>query len=182
VRNHRCVSLELGQFFVRLRTKVTILQRGHKLLSDMDEDIGQALESALIDEVIEVVTGAQCLRVTSDVTGKAVWAMKDGEVRFYVGTEILQALGRRPNIEGLRLDLAVVTVDGGRIVVHGAILTSRAHIYAVGDVNDVTPIVHLAIQQGEIASYNATHSDEPAKMIDHRLDKRSSSPVRRSQC
>jgi len=48
--------------------------------------------------------------------------------------------------------------------------TSQAHIYAVGDVNDVTPIVHLAIQQGEIAAYNATHADQPAKTIDHRLD------------
>ena len=40
----------------------------------------------------------------------------------------------------------------------------------MGDVNDVTPIVHLAIQQGEVAAYNATHTDPPAKTIDHRLD------------
>jgi pyruvate/2-oxoglutarate dehydrogenase complex dihydrolipoamide dehydrogenase (E3) component len=164
------VALELGQFFARLGTKVTILQRGRTLLSEMDEDVGCALEAALIDEGIEVVTGVQLLRVTHGATGKTVWAMKDGYERSYVGEEILQALGRRPNIEGLHLELAEVTVDGGRIVVNGAMRTSQAHIYAVGDVNDITPIVHLAIQQGEIAAYNATHSDEPAKMIDHRLD------------
>ena len=96
--------------------------------------------------------------------------MKDGRERSYVGEEILQALGREPNIKGLHLDLAEVTVDGGRIMVDGAMRTSQAHIYAVGDVNDVTPIVHLAIQQGEIAAYNATHADQPGKTIDHRLD------------
>ena len=48
--------------------------------------------------------------------------------------------------------------------------TSQAHIYAVGDVNDVTPIVHLAIQQGEIAGYNAANPARPAKELDHRLD------------
>jgi pyruvate/2-oxoglutarate dehydrogenase complex dihydrolipoamide dehydrogenase (E3) component len=96
--------------------------------------------------------------------------MKDGRERCYVGQEILQALGRQPNVEGLRLDLADVTVDGGRIVVDSAMRTSQAHIYAVGDVNDVTPIVHLAIQQGEVAGYNAMQADRPAKMIDHRLD------------
>jgi pyruvate/2-oxoglutarate dehydrogenase complex dihydrolipoamide dehydrogenase (E3) component len=96
--------------------------------------------------------------------------MKDGRERPYVGEEILQALGRQPNIEGLRLDSAGVTVDGGRIVVDGAMRTSQAHIYAVGDVNDVTPIVHLAIQQGEIAAYNATHPGGPVKELDHRLD------------
>jgi len=164
------VALELGQFFARIGTRVTILQRGRTLLSGMDEDVGRALEAALINEGIEVVTGAQLLRVTHDATGKTVWVMKDGRERSYVGEEILQALGRQPNIEGLHLDLAEVTLDGGRIVVDGAMRTSQAHIYAVGDVNDVTPIVHLAIQQGEIAAYNTTHADQPAKTIDHRLD------------
>jgi pyruvate/2-oxoglutarate dehydrogenase complex dihydrolipoamide dehydrogenase (E3) component len=164
------VALELGQFFARLGTRVTILQWGRTLLSGMDEDVGRAIEASLVDEGIEVVTGAQWLRVTHDATGKTVWALKDGRERSYVGEEILQALGRQPNIEGLHLELAKVTVDGGRIVVDGAMRTSQAHIYAVGDVNDVTPIVHLAIQQGEIAGYNATHADQPAKMIDHRLD------------
>lgn len=164
------VALELGQFFARLGTRVTILQRGRTLLSEMDEDVGRALEAALIDEGIEVVTGAQLLCVTHDAAGRTVWVMKDGRERSYVGGEILQALGRQPNIEGLRLDLAEVTVDGGRIVVDGAMRTSQAHIYAVGDVNDVTPIVHLAIQQGEMAAYNATHPGRPVKEFDHRLD------------
>ena len=164
------VALELGQFFARLGTKVTILQRGNTLLSEMDEDVGRALEAALIDEGIDVVTGAQWLRTTHEASGKTVWVMKDGRERPYVGEEILQALGRQPNIEGLRLDLAEVAVDGGRIVIDGAMRTSQPHIYAVGDVNDVTPIVHLAIQQGETAAYNATHPGRPAKMLDHRLD------------
>ncbi|MEQ1790712.1 MAG: FAD-dependent oxidoreductase, partial [Nitrospiraceae bacterium] len=164
------VALELGQFFARVGTKVTILQRGRMLLSGMDENVGRALEAALIDEGIHVVTGAQLLRVTHDTTGKRVWVMKDGREQSYVGAEILQALGRSPNIEGLRLDLADVIVDGGRIVIDAAMRTSQRHIYAVGDVNDLTPIVHLAIQQGEIAAYNATHADQPAKTIDHRLD------------
>ena len=164
------VALELGQFFARLGTRVRILQRGRTLLSEMDEDVGRSLEASLIDEGIEVVTGAQWLRVTQGATGKTVWVLKDGRERSYVGEQILQALGRRPNIEGLSLDLAEVTVDSGRIVVDGMMRTSQVHIYAVGDVNDVSPIVHLAIQQGEIAGYNATHADQPAKTIDHRLD------------
>jgi pyruvate/2-oxoglutarate dehydrogenase complex dihydrolipoamide dehydrogenase (E3) component len=164
------VALELGQFFARLGTKVTILQRGRTLLSKMDEDVGRALELALIDEGIQVITDAQVSRVTLGTTGKTVWVMNDGREQSYVAEEILQALGRRPNIDGLCLDLADVTVDSGRIVVDDAMRTSQAHIYAVGDVNDISPIVHLAIQQGEIAGYNATHADQPAKTIEHRLD------------
>jgi pyruvate/2-oxoglutarate dehydrogenase complex dihydrolipoamide dehydrogenase (E3) component len=163
------VALELGQFFARIGTKVTILQRGETLLSEMDEDVGRAIAAALIDEGIEVVTGAQLLRMTHDERRKTLWVMKDGSERSYASEEILQALGRQPNIEGLRLDLAEVTVDDGRIVVDDTMRTSQSHIYAVGDVNDLTPIVHLAIQQGEIAAYNAMYPDGPAKELDHRL-------------
>jgi pyruvate/2-oxoglutarate dehydrogenase complex dihydrolipoamide dehydrogenase (E3) component len=163
------VALELGQFFARIGTKVTILQRGETLLSEMDEDVGRAIAAALIDEGIEVVTGAQLLRMTHDERRKTLWVMKDESERSYASEEILQALGRQPNIEGLRLDLAEVTVDDGRIVVDDTMRTSQSHIYAVGDVNDLTPIVHLAIQQGEIAAYNAMYPDGPAKELDHRL-------------
>ena len=164
------VGLEFGQFFARLGTRVTLLQRSQTLLSGMDEAVGRALEAALLDEGIEVVTGAQLLRVTHDATGKTVWVMKDGRERSYVGQEILQALGRRPNIEGLQLDLAEVAVEEGRIVVDETLRTSQAHIYAVGDVTGISPIVHLAIQQGETAAHNAMHRSGPVKALDHRLD------------
>jgi pyruvate/2-oxoglutarate dehydrogenase complex dihydrolipoamide dehydrogenase (E3) component len=164
------VALELGQFFSRLGTKVTILQRGETILSDMDEDVGQALEAALRHEGIEVVTDAQLLRVTSDKAGKSVWVKQAGRERVFAGEAILQALGRRPNISGLQLDSASVDVTAGRIVTDEAMRTSQPHIFAVGDVNDLNPIVHIAIQQGEIAGYNATHLGTIPKELNHRLD------------
>ncbi|MGB4895577.1 MAG: FAD-dependent oxidoreductase, partial [Nitrospira sp.] len=80
------------------------------------------------------------------------------------------ALGRRPNLTALNLEAAGVGVIDGRLVVGRDMRTSQPHIFAVGDVNDLTPIVHLAIQQGETAGFNATHPNEPARVIDHRLD------------
>ena len=59
-------------------------------------------------------------------------------------------------------------VIDGRLVVGGYADLATAY-FAVGDVNDLTPIVHLAIQQGETAAFNATHPDVPARVIDHRL-------------
>ncbi|HEY5626886.1 MAG TPA: FAD-dependent oxidoreductase [Nitrospira sp.] len=164
------VALELGQFFARIGTKVTIIQRATTILSGMDKDVGLALMAALRDEGLEIVTDAELVRVTRDGGRATVWVRRDGQDISYHGAAILQALGRRPNIEGLQLDAAGVTMDQGRIVTDAAMRTSQAHIYAVGDVNDLNPIVHLAIQQGEIAGYNATHPDVPQKEIDHRLD------------
>jgi pyruvate/2-oxoglutarate dehydrogenase complex dihydrolipoamide dehydrogenase (E3) component len=164
------LALELGQFFSRVGTKVTILQRGRTVLSQMDEDVGRALEAALKEDGLEIVTDAQLLRVTCERGLKSLWVKHQGQELAFAVEAILQALGRRPNISGLQLDAAGVAVTDGRIVIDGAMRTSQPHIFAVGDVNDVNPIVHIAIQQGEIAGYNATHAGTPPKEIDHRLD------------
>ena len=164
------VAVEFAQFFARIGTKVTMLQRGTTLLSDMDEDIGQALAAAFRDEGIEVMTGVSFQRVTSTPSKKTVHFVQGGITHACSAEVIFQALGRRPNLNGLNPEAAGVQVIDGRLVVGGDMRTSQPHIFAVGDVNDLTPIVHLAIQQGETAAFNATHPNEPARVIDHRLD------------
>ena len=161
------VAVEFAQFFTRIGTKVTVLQRSTTLLSDMDEDIGQALAAAFQEEGIEVITGVSFQRVTSTPSEKTVHFVQGGAVHAEI---IFQALGRRPNLTALNLEAAGVGLIDGRLVVGRDMRTSQPHIFAVGDVNDLTPIVHLAIQQGETAGFNATHPNEPARVIDHRLD------------
>ncbi|MDR4478572.1 MAG: FAD-dependent oxidoreductase [Nitrospira sp.] len=164
------VAVEFAQFFARIGTKVTMLQRGATLLSDMDEDIGQALAAAFQDEGIDVITGVSFQRVTSTPSEKTMHFVQGGVMQTRSAEVIFQALGRRPNLKGLNLEAAGVQVIDGRLMVGGDMRTTQPHIFAVGDVNDLTPIVHLAIQQGETAAFNAMHPTGPARVIDHRLD------------
>ncbi len=163
------VGLEIGQFFARIGTRVTLIQRAAHVLSHLDRDIGSALERALREEDMTVVTGARLLEATGTAGHKTIRFLHDGQECTAAGTEILQALGRRPNIDGLDLASAGVKVDAGRILVDGALRTSQPHIFAVGDVTNLYDIVHIAIQQGEIAAYNACHPAEPAQLFDDRL-------------
>lgn len=164
------VAVEIGQFFARIGTKVTVLQRSATLLSDMDEDVGRALETAFTDEGIEVLTDVSFEHVVRTPTETTVHLTQGGYRQTRSAETIFQALGRRPNLKGLRLEVAGVQVVDGRLAVGPDMRTSQPHIFAVGDVNDLNPIVHLAIQQGETAAFNATHPQEPARVIDHRLD------------
>jgi pyruvate/2-oxoglutarate dehydrogenase complex dihydrolipoamide dehydrogenase (E3) component len=165
------VAVEFAQFFSRIGTAVTIVQRSKTLLSDMDEDVGHALEVALRGEGIDIIVGA-CVESVSQVpAGKAVHVrLSTGSKRSVVGENILQALGRRPNLQGLGLDRAGISVMDGRLTVTSDMRTMQPHIFAVGDANDLTPVVHLAVLQGEVAGYNAAHLDRPSKTMDHRLD------------
>ena len=164
------VAVELGQFFARIGTKVTILQRKATLLSHMDADVGRALEVSFREEGIEVVTDVSLQRITHTPSEKTAHFMQGGVVQTRSAETILHALGRRPNIQGLGLEAAGVQAIGGRLTVGQDMRTSQPHIFAVGDVNDLTPIVHLAIQQGETAAWNATQPNGLVRTIDHRLD------------
>ncbi len=163
------VALELGQFFARIGTHVTIIQRSRHLLSHLDSDVGAALESALQEEGIELFTGTELREVTRQDGKRLVHFIGHGSQRTAEGAQILQALGRRPNVASLNLAAAGVEVRDGRVVVDAALRTSQPHIFAAGDVTNLYDIVHIAIQQGELAAHNACHPNGPARFFDDRL-------------
>ena len=82
--------------------------------------------------------------------------------------EILFALGRQPDTASLNLDQAGVVTEHGRVVANAFMQTSAPHIYAAGDCTGPHEIVHLAVQQGEIAAWNIARSGRPRK-INYRL-------------
>src|SRR5690606_37536074 len=82
--------------------------------------------------------------------------------------EILFALGRVPNTASLNLEKAGVETEFCQIVTNHEMQSSASHIYAAGDCTGPYEIVHIAIQQGEIAAQNII--DPNAKRsVDYRL-------------
>src|ERR1019366_6031419 len=90
------------------------------------------------------------------------------QVKRVAAEEILMALGRVPATAGLGLEEIGVKTENGRIAANAFMQTSVPHIYAAGDCTGPHQIVHLAVEQGEIAARNIIH---PAKKqsIDSRL-------------
>ncbi|MFA6108940.1 MAG: NAD(P)/FAD-dependent oxidoreductase [Candidatus Latescibacterota bacterium] len=166
------VALELAQFFQRLGTRVTLVQRSPHVLSHEDEDLAVPLEEALRAEGMEVLTGTRLLGFSRE-EGLAVVRLihRDREVVLRAET-VLQAAGRRPDLDGLNLVASGVAVEEGRVLVDAEMRTSQPHIFAVGDVNGLHEIVHIAILQGEVAGHNAALPDRPPKAVDDRLNAR----------
>jgi pyruvate/2-oxoglutarate dehydrogenase complex dihydrolipoamide dehydrogenase (E3) component len=163
------VALEFGQFFARIGTAVTIIQRSGHLLSHLDADVGIALKDAFLEEGIGVFTGTSLQRVVGSELSKRVYFHHQGREVHADGALILQALGRRPLIDGLRLDRAGVSVIDGRVSVDETMRTSQPHIFEAGDVTNLYDIVHIAVQQGELAGFNALQSAGPPRSFDSRL-------------
>jgi pyruvate/2-oxoglutarate dehydrogenase complex dihydrolipoamide dehydrogenase (E3) component len=164
------VGTELGQFFARIGVPTTILIRSGQLLSGEDADVGLGLTEYFREEGIRVETGASVQRVTVENGQKVVHYLQDGETRTVAADEIFYALGRVPAIEGLDLEAAGVTYHAVLgIETDETMRTSRDHIYAVGDVTGRYPLVHIAIQQGEIAARNAVRGAR--ERADYRITK-----------
>ncbi|GJL66210.1 MAG: dihydrolipoyl dehydrogenase [Nitrospirales bacterium] len=163
------VALEFAQFFARLGTKVTLLQRSGHIMSEGDEDLARPVEARFREEGMEVFTSTQLLRFSQSENLKTAHFLHQGQEQTVSAEMILQALGRRPNIDNLNLGNAKVETQKGAITVSNEMRTSTPHIFAVGDVNGLHEIVHIAIQQGEIAGWNAVHQDAPPRIQDDRL-------------
>jgi pyruvate/2-oxoglutarate dehydrogenase complex dihydrolipoamide dehydrogenase (E3) component len=163
------VALELAQFFSRLGVEVTLLQRSAHILSHSDEDLVLPLEAHLQAEGMKVCTNTQIQQISTSGEQKTVHFLHQGQPQTVTATSILQALGRRPNIDRLNLDAARVLCQKEAILVNEEMRTSQPHIFAVGDVNGIHEIVHIAIEQGEIAGWNAIHPDQNPRHYDDRL-------------
>ena len=163
------VAVELAQFYQRIGTQVTLIQRSPHILSYTDEDLARPIEARLREEGMILFTGTQLEQISADGNKKIVRFIHEGREKTVSADCILDALGRRPNTDGLNLDAAGVEMGPWGIGVNCAMQTSQPHIFAVGDVNGLHEVVHIAIQQGEAAGWNATHPDETPREVDERL-------------
>jgi pyruvate/2-oxoglutarate dehydrogenase complex dihydrolipoamide dehydrogenase (E3) component len=165
------VGCELGQFYARIGVPTTIVIRASQVLSGEDADVGEGLTRYLRAEGIGVETHAQVERVTLTRDGKRVVHFRqDGVEKNVTAHEILYALGRVPNVTGLDLDAAAVRYHAiGGIETDETMRTSQPHIFAVGDVTGRFLLVHIAIQQGEIAARNAIRGS--IERADYRISK-----------
>jgi pyruvate/2-oxoglutarate dehydrogenase complex dihydrolipoamide dehydrogenase (E3) component len=162
------IACELAQFFARFDVAVTQIQRSPQVLREYDEDAGAVVATVFRREGIRLFTGTTLLNARRDGKRKVVEFEHNGKRRRVAAEEILLALGRSPNTGGLGLEDAGVKTEHGRIIANAQMRTSAPHIYAAGDCTGPHEIVHIAIQQAEVAAHNLAHPRRP-RAADYRL-------------
>jgi len=163
------VACELAQFLNRVGTRVTLIQRSPNILRDHSAEASSVVQKAFVDEGIELFAGTQIQKVTRAKHGVAVTFIHDGKIITRRARHLFNALGREPNTAGLNLAAAGVKArTNGQIVINRWQQTSARHIYAAGDCAGPADIVHLAVQQGELAARHAAKVKN-LKPIDYNL-------------
>jgi mercuric reductase len=149
------VAVELGQAFLRLGAKVTMIARSRVLFRE-DPAIGEALTAALEGEGMTVLVQTQ-IRSVAYRDGQFALETSSGAVS---GDRLLVATGRRPNTADINLDRIGVKLDErGAIRVDDRMMTTAADVYAVGDCTNQPQFVYVAAAAGKRAAINMTGGD-----------------------
>jgi pyruvate/2-oxoglutarate dehydrogenase complex dihydrolipoamide dehydrogenase (E3) component len=149
------VGLEFAQMYRRFGAQVTVVEMKPRLIANEDDDVSEAIRGTFEAEGIAVRTSAECIALAPNADGVAVSLnCADGRPEV-VGSDVLLAVGRRPNTDDLGLDRAGVATDArGYIQVDEGLATSVPGIWALGDCNGRGAFTHTAYNDFEIVAAN----------------------------
>jgi pyruvate/2-oxoglutarate dehydrogenase complex dihydrolipoamide dehydrogenase (E3) component len=149
------IGCELAQAFARLGSEVSIVSDVTRLLPKEDADVAALLERQFRREGIELILGAKVERAERSAVGKILIIDRGQGKQTVVGDEIVLAVGRTPNVEGLNLEAAGVQYDDKGVVVDDHLRTSNKHIFGAGDIASRFHFTHAAEALGRVALQNA---------------------------
>jgi pyruvate/2-oxoglutarate dehydrogenase complex dihydrolipoamide dehydrogenase (E3) component len=167
------IALEAASYYAGVGSQVTVIQRGEQVLKETDADVAEAVTEALERRGITILRGTALIRVERAGALKRVHFTHAGAERSVEAEEIIYALGREPALQTLDLPRAGVVVERGAIVTDPHQRCGPEPIFAAGDVCGPFEVVHIAIQQAELAARNAARLlrrlDGPCEASDYRL-------------
>lgn len=152
------IGLELGIFFHRLGTEVTVLEILPTPLPGWETEIVSRLQRILKANGLRIFTHMKIEEAVLEA-GKATLrgtCLRDDKPFEFKAARVLLAAGREPNSEELSSSLPSLELDEkGFVRVDSRLETSISGIYAIGDLIGGKLLAHKASHEGIVAAENA---------------------------
>ncbi len=160
------IGLEFAQMYRRFGSRVTVIDRGPRLIGREDEDVSAAVQEILAGEGVEIRLGAECVKLEKRGEQIAVGVDCSDDASPVIGSHLLLATGRVPNTDDLGLEAAgVVTNSRGLISVDDQLRTNVEGIWALGECNGRGAFTHTTYNDFEIVAANLL-DDDPRRVTD----------------
>jgi pyruvate/2-oxoglutarate dehydrogenase complex dihydrolipoamide dehydrogenase (E3) component len=139
------IALEMSQFYRRMGSRVTLIERSARIAGGEDDDVASALMAVLSAEGVEFRLAARLGQVERRPTGVRLHLEQSGRAEVVDASHLFIATGRRPNTNDLGLEtLGVRRSDVGFIETDRRLATSVPGIWAAGDVRGGPMFTHTA--------------------------------------
>jgi len=158
------VGVELAHAYVSLGAHVTLIEGERRLLPREEEFACAQVTEALAELGVDVRTGQKAESVRREGAEVSV-TLGDGSV--VSGDELLVAIGRSPQVDGLGLETVGLAPDGYVEVDEHAQVAGHDWLYVIGDLNGRAPFTHMAKYQAGIAADHLLGTDSA---IEHGAD------------
>ena len=148
------IACELGLAFARLGTKVTLVNRGERILANEDHHAAQLLHDKLTQAGLRILNNFFSDEFSHQHDMKCLVGKHEGQSIRLNFTHLLLAVGRTANTAAL----AALDIDinqRGQIVTNQFMQTNYPNIYACGDVTSPLQYTHSASHQAWYAAFNA---------------------------
>lgn len=164
------IGCELSQAFCKLGSEVTQVEMMPTIMGREDDDAKEIIAEQFKRDGINVLTSHRAMRVEKDGDNKVLVCDNDGtEVRVEFD-DILVAVGRRANTEGLGLDkLGIQLRKNGTIETDDYLRTAVSNIFACGDVTGPYQFTHTAAHQAWYAVVNSLFGFIKKFKVDYRV-------------
>ena len=154
------IGTEFASMFARLGVKVTLVERGDRILPFLDRQIGEALQYHLRDVGMTLRLGETLAEVRHSRVECTDGAFSRDNVEVVLASgktfhtdALLYCLGRQGATEDLGLENVGLEADRrGRLQVDERYRTDNEDIYAVGDVIGFPALASTSMDQGRVAA------------------------------
>lgn len=147
------IGIELGTVFAKLGSHVSIIQRGERILTNMDSEAALIVQSRLEELGIHVFLNSHVQQMTDQKPRVRVHVKNPDGLTELQADKVLVALGRKANTDGLGLENTRVQFDeNGFIRINEQCQTFDPHIFAIGDITGPPLLAHRAFRMGKIAA------------------------------
>ncbi|MBK7974964.1 MAG: dihydrolipoyl dehydrogenase [Deltaproteobacteria bacterium] len=148
------IGLELGSVYAALGSQVSVVEKLDGLLPGVDRDLVRVLEKRVKEQLAAIELSTEVTALEPRADGVAVTLRRAGggeDQRLF--DRVLVAVGRRPNTEGLGLEVTGVTLDErGFITVDAQRRSADPRIFAIGDVAGEPMLAHKAAHEAKVAA------------------------------
>ncbi len=161
------IAAELSGVFAALGSCVTLVMRFDRILRSFDEMLSSRLMTAMQADGIEITSGSLPVAIESAADGHRI--RLEGGRTIGPFDEVMWAIGREPNSEGLGLAEAGVTLGpAGEIATDLRQDTLVSGIHALGDVTGRSELTPVAIAAGRRLA-DRLFGGEPDRHLDYEL-------------
>jgi len=156
------IGLEFATVWHSYGANVTVVEMLEHILPAEDKEAADELARQFRRQKIQTLTSTRVESVTTTANGVSVRVTGPKGEQTLEGDVALVAIGVRPNSEDLGLDTVGVATERGWIKVDGYMRTNIPSVYAIGDVNGLLPLAHVASAQALLAVETiAGHKTKP---------------------